>query len=211
MPVSDYEIVPFPEAIARFGLDQKFDAYKLEEYAEGGRALRYYRANATIDGDIDLDRLFWAGEIAGIYAGEDLTITGTVWNWEIDTTAVFVSVGRDLKCHNLIAGCAEISVGRDVRADGIVVSTYNHGRLDIGRNVDAKYLIVDDHNTTVGGKLIGGGWTDMPGTSVRESTWLKEVRPELRNEFFTEEGFMTCANGNVDLVKALLAGRDILR
>jgi len=209
--VSDYEIVPFPEAIARFGLDKKFEDYKLEEFAEGGRGVRYYPAGAAIDGDIDLDRLFWAGEIAGIVAAEDLMIAGSVWNWEIDTTAVFVSVGRDLKCGNLIAGCAEIAVGRDVRADGIVVATYNHGRLAIARDVHAKYLIVDDHNTSVGGKLIGGGWTDMPGTSVRESTWLKEVRPELKREFFNAEGFMMCPNGNVDLVKALLAGREVLR
>jgi len=209
--VSDYEIVPFPEAVARFGLDAKFEDYKLEECAEGGRAVRYYPASATIDADIDLDRLFWEGEIGGIVAADDLTIAGSVWNWEIDTTAVFVSVGRDLKCRNLIAGCAEIAVGRDLRAEGIVVATYNHGRLEIARDVHAKYLIVDDHRTSVGGKLIGGGWTDMPGTSVRESTWFKEVRPELRGEFFNEEGFMTCAGGNVDLVKALLAGREILR
>ena len=211
MAHEDYEIVPFAEAVARFGLDQKFEDYKLEEYTEGGRAVRYYSANATIDGDIDLDRLFWAGEIAGICSAEDLTITGSVWNWEIDTTAVFVSVGRDLECRNLIAGCAEIAVGRDVRADGIVVSTYNHGRLEIARDVHAQYFIVDDHNTSVGGKLIGGGWTDMPGTSIRESTWRKEIRPELRAEFFTDEGFMRRGNGNVELVKALLAGREILR
>jgi hypothetical protein len=209
--MSDYESVPFPAAVARFGLDAKFDHYRLEEFAEGGRAVRYYPASASIDGDIDLDQMFWDGEIAGICAEQDLTIAGSVWNWEIDTTAIFVSVGGDLRCRNLIAGCAEIAVGRDVRADGIVVATYNHGRLEIARDVHAKYLIVDDHNTSIGGKLVGGGWTDLPDTSVRESTWLKEVRPELRDEFFDADGFTTCPNGNVDLVKALLDGREILR
>jgi hypothetical protein len=38
--VADYETIPFAEAIARFGLETKFDEYKLEAYAEGGRARR---------------------------------------------------------------------------------------------------------------------------------------------------------------------------
>jgi len=37
------------------------------------------------------------------------------------------------------------------------------------------------------------------------------VTPEFRDEFFDRKGDMRCDNGNVDLVKALLAGRDILR
>jgi cytoskeletal protein CcmA (bactofilin family) len=209
--MADYEMVPLPAAVARFGLENFFDELKLEEYAEGGRALRYYPADATIEGDIDLDHMFWDGKIAGIYAERDLTLTGSVWNWEIDTTAIFLRVGRDLKCRNLIAGCAEIMVARDLKADGIVVATYNHGRMEISRDVHAKYFIVDDHNTIVGRNLVGGGWTDMPDTNVRESTWLREVRPEFTDEFFKENGFMKCGSGNVDLVKALLAGREILR
>lgn len=204
-------MIPLPEAVARFGLGNYFDEARFEEYGEGNRALRYYPADATIDGDIDLDQMFWDGEVAGIYAERDLTVTGTIGNWEIDTTAVFLRVNRDLKCRNLIAGCAEIVVGRDLRADGIVVATYNHGRLEISRDVHAKYFIVDDHNTIVGRKLVGSGWTEMPDTSIRQSTWLNEVRPQFREEFFQENGFTRCPNGNVDLVKALLAGREILR
>lgn len=204
-------MIPLPEAVARFGLGNYFDEYRLVEYAEGDRALRYYPADATIDGDIDLDRMFWDSRIAGIFAEQDLTVAGNVWNWEIDTPATFVRVNRDFSCRNLIAGGAEIVVGRDVRADGIVVATYNHGRLEISRDVHAKYFIVDDHNTIVGRELVGGGWTDMRGTNLRESTWLREVRPEFKDEFFKENGFMRCPSGNVDLVKALLAGRNILR
>ena len=46
---------------------------------------------------------------------------------------------------------------------------------------------------------------------LRRSDWLSEVKPEFRDEFFDEEGDVKCGSGNVDLVKALLAGRDILR
>ena len=44
-----------------------------------------------------------------------------------------------------------------------------------------------------------------------DSNWIKEVRPEHQHEFFDSRGFQKCPNGNVDLVKALMAGRPILR
>lgn len=43
------------------------------------------------------------------------------------------------------------------------------------------------------------------------SSWIAEVRPEFKAEFFDADGNTTCPNGNVALVQALLAGREILR
>jgi hypothetical protein len=40
---------------------------------------------------------------------------------------------------------------------------------------------------------------------------VSEIRPEFKDEFFDSRGEMLCGNGNVELVQALLAGRDILR
>ena len=40
---------------------------------------------------------------------------------------------------------------------------------------------------------------------------MDEVRSEAKAEFIDAEGNMLCGNGNVDLVQALLKGRDILR
>jgi hypothetical protein len=206
-----FELLAFSEAIDRLQLSSRFNEYMLEKYSSDGRRVCYYPGSATAENDIDLDGLFWAGEIGGIYAEHDLVISASIWNWEIDTTACFLIVGRDLACRHLIAGCSDIAVGRDLRAEGIVVATYNHGRLDVAQDVYAKQFIVDDHNTRVGGKLIGRGWTDQAGTSIRSSRWLDEIRPEFKSEFFRDDGLMKCPNGNVDLVKALLADRDILK
>lgn len=211
MASTKFELLTFSEAADRLQLSSRYDEYTFQEDSKDGRRIRYYSETAAIEGDIDLDSLFWDGEIGGIYAEQDLIISGSIWNWEIDTTACFLVVGRDLACEHLIAGCADIAVGRDLRAEGIVAATYNHGRMDIGQDAYAKQFIVDDHNTRVGGKLIGRGWTDKGGTNIRCSSWLDEIRPEFKSEFFKENGYMKCGNGNVDLVKALLAGRDILK
>jgi hypothetical protein len=39
----------------------------------------------------------------------------------------------------------------------------------------------------------------------------QEIRPKFKAEFFDADGDMICPNGNVELVQALLAGREILR
>jgi hypothetical protein len=40
---------------------------------------------------------------------------------------------------------------------------------------------------------------------------VSEIRPEFKDAFFDSRGEMLCGNRNVELVQALLAGRDILR
>jgi len=47
-------------------------------------------------------------------------------------------------------------------------------------------------------------------SKIKESVWEKEILPEVRDEFLLPNGFRKCPNGNVDLVKALMAGRKIL-
>jgi hypothetical protein len=177
------------------------------------RYVRYYAGDGRIPGDINLDKLCYEENVAGIVVGGDLVIDGTVFNWEIDTKASFIAVRRNLSCRNLVAGCAEIVVRRDALIANAMVSSYNHGRLEIGGDAHAKYFIVDDHYTYVGRDVHGYGWQcaghgeiDLP-----ESDWIDEIRPEFRSEFFEDNGDVKCSSGNVDLVKALLAGRDILK
>ncbi|MBR1152959.1 hypothetical protein [Bradyrhizobium sp. JYMT SZCCT0428] len=57
------------------------------------------------------------------------------------------------------------------------------------------------------------GWKDAEHVEVAlpVSSWIAEVRPEFKAEFFDADGGMTCPNGNVELVQALLGGREILR
>jgi hypothetical protein len=206
---SDFEKLTVAEVAERLKLDSHFYSH---EYDGDDRHVRHYAGDARIEGDIDLDRLFWDG-VAGIWAESDLAVDGNIINWEIDTPACFLAIGRDLRCKNLIASSADIRIARDARIDGVLVSTYNHGYVEIGRDAFAKYIVIDDHTTIVRGRAEAGGWKDAPVTEVAlpVSKWIDEVRPEFRAEFFDEDGDMLCGNGNVDLVKALLAGRDILR
>lgn len=212
MEGTEFTLLSFEEAVSTLQLEAHFGDRMFDQYGEEGGSVRYYEGNAVIEGDIDLDALFYKENVAGIFVRGDLEVRGSILNWEIDTTASFLAVGRDLSCVNLIAGCADICVRRDLKASGIVVSTYNHGYMEISRNVDAKYFIVDDHHTIVGGKVNARGWKACNEEfDLRDSAWIDEVKLELRDEFFDSRGFMKCPNGNVDLVKALMAGRPILQ
>ena len=209
MPNSPFEELTIADVTERLQLEKHFSFH---EYDGDGRIIRHYAADATIEGDIDLDAMFWDG-VAGIWAENDLIVSGTILNWQIDTPACFLSVGRDLACRNLVASSADIRVGRDARIDGLLSSTYNHGLIEIGGNARAKHLIIDDHITIVRGKADARGWKDAEHVEVAlpVSSWIKEIRPEFRAEFFGADGDMLCGNGNVDLVQALLRGREILR
>jgi hypothetical protein len=209
LPNSPFETVAIADVAERLQLERHFSFH---EYDGDDRIIRHYAADAVIEGDIDLDAMFWDG-VAGIWAEQDLIVTGNIFNWEIDTPACFLSIGRDLVCKNLVASSADIRIGRDARIDGVLSSTYNHGLIEIGRNARAKFIIIDDHTTIVRGKADARGWKDAEHVEVAlpVSGWLEEIRPEFRAEFFDADDEMTCGNGNVELVQALLAGREILR
>ena len=209
LPNSPFKKLTVAEVTERLQLESHFYSYK---YDDDDRYVRHYAENAEIEGDIDLDAMFWDG-LAGIWAEKDLRVNGTIFNWEIDTPACFLAIGRDLICKNLVASSADIRIARDTRIDGLLSSTYNHGFLEVGRNAHAKYIIIDDHSTIVRGKAEARGWKDADHVEIAlpVSSWIEEVRPEFRTEFFRPDGGMICGNGNVELVQALLAGREILR
>ena len=209
MANSPFKKLTVAEVTERLQLESHFSFH---DYDGDDRYIRHYAEDAEIDGDIDLDALFWDG-LTGIWAEKDFRVNGTIFNWEIDTPACFLSIGRDLICKNLIATSADIRVGRDARIDGLLSSTYNHGYLQVGRNAHAKYIIIDDYTTIVRGKAEARGWKEAANAEIAlpDSSWLNEIRPEFRAEFFDADGDMLCGNGNVELVQALLKGRDILR
>ena len=209
MPDSPFETLTVADVTERLQLESHFSFH---EYDGDDRVVRHYAEDATIEGDLDLDALFWDG-VAGIWAERDLIVNGSIFNWEIDTPACFLAIGRDLTCKNLVASSADIRIRRDVKVDGLISSTYNHGHLEVSRDAYAKFLIVDDHTTIVGGKARTRGWKDADFVEIAlpVSSWIKEIRPEFRDEFFRPDGGMICDNGNVELVQAILAGRDILR
>jgi hypothetical protein len=199
LPDSTFEKLGIADVADRLKLEGHF--YDYTERGGKNSHVRHYLSDARIEGDIDLDRLCWDG-VAGIWVEGDLIVDGTIFNWEMDTMACFLAIGRDLRCKNLVASSADIRIARDVRIDGLLSSTYNHGYLEVGRNAHARHIIIDDHATLVRGKVDAGGWKDAEHVEIAlpVSAWIDEVRPEFRAEFFDSEGDMLCGNGNVDLV-----------
>jgi hypothetical protein len=172
-----------------------------------------YPENAKIDGNFNMDAAAGRG-IAGVVVDGDFELKGSIINWEIDTTATFLWVRGNFRCHNIVFGCMDLVVDGNVTADGLIVASYNHGHMLIKGNVHADRVIIDDDGpSAIGGHVKAKGWNASPNASVdlRSSEWIEEIRPEFRDEFFDEDGGFTCDNGNVDLVNALMAGRDILR
>jgi hypothetical protein len=210
LPNSTFEKLAIADVAERLQLDRHFYDYG----ARGGETshVHHYTGDARIAGDIDLDQLCWDG-VAGIWVENDLVVDGTIFNWEIDTQACFLAIGRDLTCKNLIVSSADIRIARDLWVDGLLSSTYNHGYLEVSRHTCARRIIIDDHTTIVRGKVQARGWKDAEHVEIAlpVSSWIDEIRPEFKAEFFDEDGDMICGNGNVDLVQALLAGREILR
>jgi len=207
---STFETLAIAEVADRLKLESHF--YDYGAVSGEDAYVRHYTGDARIDGDIDLDALLWSG-VVGIWTDGDLAVDGTIFNWEIDTPACFLAIGRDLRCKNLVASSADIRTTGDIRVDGLLSSTYNHGYLEVAGRAYAKHIIIDDHATIVRGKVEARGWKDAAHVEIAlpVSSWIDEVRPEFREEFFNPDGFMKCGNGNVDLVKALLKGREILR
>lgn len=176
--------------------------------------VRHYANHAVVMGDLDVDMLPGEHSVAGIVVDGDLELHGSILNWEIDTHAAFLLVRGSLHCRNIIFGCMDLAVQQNVTASGLIIATYNHGCLVITGDVHADRVIIDDDGASIiDGNVYAKGWCASLNAEVklRESDWKDEIRPEFRDEFFREDGFMKCGNGNVDLVKALLEGRNILR
>jgi hypothetical protein len=60
MSAFDFRLVPFAEAVTQLDLAGHFGEYMFEQYGEDNRQVRVYDDDAVIDGNIDLDALFWA-------------------------------------------------------------------------------------------------------------------------------------------------------
>jgi hypothetical protein len=215
--------IPLDRAIPALSLDAHFEGRStLAPYAAdfaGGApgtmaVVRHYPRSAAVTGDLDMDGLAIGHNVAGIVVDGDLRLEGSILNWEIDGVAAFLWVRGNLRCRNIVFGCMDLVVNRNVAASGLIVATYNHGHLLIAGDVRAGRVIIDDDGAAIiDGKVTARGWcaSNNAQVALRKSGWRNEVRPEFRDEFFRPDGLFRCGSGNVDLVQALLAGRDILR
>ena len=174
--------------------------------------VRYWWDDAAIDGDLDLDATYDPRLIAGFAIDGNATVSGSVLNWEIDTHSSFLSVVGNLTCEHFIIGCSDVVVLGNVRASGVMVATHHDGWLEINGDVHARTFIVDDHHALLRGDLHATAWTTRDtGLGLPVSDWHDEVRPEFVREFFNADGDFKDGNWNISVVKALVAGRDVLK
>jgi len=214
MAIEPFNLMPLHEAVQTLGLDHHFQGRATLSQFESKNFVRHFPNDTFIEGDLDMDSLLWSESLAGMVFDGDLELNGSIFNWEIDTPAAFMAIRGNLKCRNIVFGSMDLVVRGNVTAANLIVATYNHGYLLIHGEVRAKYVIIDDDgDSVIEGSVRADGWNASRNARVdlRRSEWINEVRPEFRSEFFEENGDFRCPNGNVDLVKALLAERHILR
>jgi hypothetical protein len=173
--------------------------------------IRHYPTHAVVAGGMDLDDGLGRDYLAGLVVDGDLEIFGSLINWEPDTAPPFIVVRGSLHCESLIVSGSDMAVQDHVTAANLVAVTDNHGQLDVGGNVIARYFIMGgDGWSRVGGSIRAAGWNSSLNAQLplRRSDWPHEIRREFRNEFLDEGGYL---KSFVAPYQALLDGRDILR
>lgn len=83
-------------------------------------------------------------KIYGLIVLGDLVIDGDMLNTNSDGGPLLLVRGN-LVAHNLLAGGADIIVGRDTNIRDVVFSNYNHGGLHVTNNLYTSLLVMRDH------------------------------------------------------------------
>ncbi|CAL8973643.1 hypothetical protein GJ689_17075 [Rhodoplanes serenus] len=210
--------IPLDEARAGLDLDAHFaDRTTLDDIVVAAPrpsllVVRYSGNHAVSAGDLDMDGLVTAS-VAGVVVDGDLELFGAILNRRAEAQPAFLWVRGSLHCRALVLRRMDVVVDRNLTA-GLVVANGEDCHLAIGGDVHADRMIVDDGAVaSVGGRVAAKGWNGSAAARValRRSRWADEVRPELRKAFLGPDGALACTGGSLELVQALLDGRDILR
>jgi hypothetical protein len=209
-----------PPAMAiTISLAEAIDRYALKDYVGLGlrglevfdevesQKVRVYQPGSVIDEVVVLNELVHQEKVAGIIALGDLRMSKSLVDFESDTLSSFVLVQGNLQVVNLVCGCAEVVVRGDVQAQGVVMSYYNHGRMRIGGNVQARLLAVDDHDTEVSGIVNAATLGSGPTVTHWDFSKWPEVLSEKANAaLFREDGSWLHGNESA-LIAHLALGR----
>lgn len=171
--------------------------------------IRIYEGDTVLDGSLDLYDLF-EQRVAGIIVNGNLTVHGSIIDFELDTVSAFLQVHGSLTCQRLAAGVAEILVSGDVQVADVLVAFYNHGRIEIAGNVNGRLLIVDDHGIEIKGKINAAtycrGW-HIPGADFTD--WRDILLPEVAAELIGEDNYLFA--GDVRFLKMLQEGNPVFK
>jgi hypothetical protein len=187
-----------------------FDPEPLRVWAErilvdepGGSAL-ILPAGTVISGDLELDydnADVEAHRIGTILALGDLTIEGRLLNLDADG-GPFLLVGGSLTAKDILKGGAALVVLGSLTAEGTIFCDYCHGSMQICGDVAAPLLLLNDHEITVTGAVLGR--TVSSETCVLRDVLVPEVfyDPEDDEDEWPEGGLVA---------ERLLAGLPLIR
>jgi len=165
-------------------------------------SVRIYDGDVTLPEALDLYDLYYEQNIAGIIVNGNLTVTGPVIDFELDTYSCFLLVHGSLNCTVLAAGCTEIIINGNVTASEVVIGFYNHGIIDIQGDINSKLLIIDNHGATIKGKTNAA--TFCRGWQIKAAdytNWRHVLLPEVADTLLDEDGYLFA--GDAELLKLL--------
>lgn len=110
--------------------------------------VRLYKGNVKFEGSIVLDTV----EEYGIIVDGDLEVTEHLVQGEMDF-GPFLAVLGNLKAKSVYSAGSEIFIEKNLIVSETVISYYNHGTQHVLGNLKAKFLIADDHEVVVSGKI----------------------------------------------------------
>jgi len=191
------------ELLTRLATD--FDA--LEDDIDS-LTVRVYDGDITLQDSIDLHNLFHDENVAGIIVNGNLTVKGSVIDFEPDTYSCFLFVHGSLTCTALAAGCAEIIVQGNITATEVMIAFYNHGVIEVQGDVNSKLLIIDNHGASIKGNINAAtfcrGW-QITGADYTE--WRKVLLPEVAGTLLDEENYLFA--GDTRLLHLLQNGQPV--
>jgi len=89
--------------------------------------------------------------IEGILINGNLSTTGTIINAEGDY-GPYVFVKGNVDCQSLLVGGSYVEIMGNVKAQEVVMTSYNHGNFKCSGIIEAPVFIVEDHYTTFTGR-----------------------------------------------------------
>ena len=85
--------------------------------------------------------------IEGILINGNFSTTGTIINAEGDY-GPYVFINGNVTCQSLLLGGSYVEITGNVKAQEVVMTSYNHGNFKCSGIIEAPVFIVDDHYTT---------------------------------------------------------------
>jgi len=89
--------------------------------------------------------------IEGILINGNLSTTGTIINAEGDY-GPYIFIKGNVDCQSLLLGGSYVEIMGNVKAQEVVMTSYNHGNFKCSGIIEAPVFIVEDHYTTFKGR-----------------------------------------------------------